>query len=496
MKRLKNWEKLFVPICLGMTLFVSKESLAEGSPIYYDSFYEDYYKAFPDTKPKTNTNKPKNNTKKAQPVYYDPYTQYQVNAMQSSTSTPFASYYNQGVQHNLKDWEVDIQYRKTYGQFMFETDVGSILNWDEVDSTETIFKVSRDFMIKNRQYVVSATYGTGSGSTTRTSDDDVFNEAHIISLGAGDVDLSNWSIAIGMRNLWKLGNWDVTPYIGYKKKKQDFQMFDHATPAPFYLEYFCTSESGGYVQMSNGDEYDYVCTDGINLLDHVNDSSYWQSVMYAVDPETYEPTGEEITDSDLFIPGYVDFGDGQYAINLSFGDQIYEEDYCYYSETGKFVCIEPGEGGENLLEAFGGVSSVFVQEGVTHMYFVDWTGPFFALNLERKISNKEDLNLYAEYFLPRYKVWGNWPNRTDWMHDPSFYDKGGNGYGIFIDFNYKYNIRKNIQFSVGANYEYLENKNADTTQFFSDGSVEVYPDSIMLSRWKAFGINIGISFKL
>ena len=50
MKRLKNWEKLFVPICLGMTLFVSKESLAEGSPIYYDSFYEDYYKAFPDTK--------------------------------------------------------------------------------------------------------------------------------------------------------------------------------------------------------------------------------------------------------------------------------------------------------------------------------------------------------------------------------------------------------------------------------------------------------------
>lgn len=495
MKTVKNLEKLLVSVCLGTSLFVSKHSLAEGSPIYYDTFYQDYYKAFPDKKPKTNVNKPKNLNQRVQ-VAYDPYAQYQVNAIQTQTSTPFASYYNQGVQHNLTDWEVDVQYRKTYGQFMFETDVGSILNWDEVESTETIFKVSRDFMIKNRQYVISATYGTGSGSTTRTSDDDVFNEAHIISLGAGDVDLSNWSIAIGMRNLWRLGNWDITPYIGYKKKKQDFQMFDHATPAPFYLEYFCTSGTGGTVEMTNGDVHNYVCTDGINLLDHVNDATYWQSVMYYADPDTYEQIPGVVDAGDLAIPGWVDFGDAGYAINLSFGDQIYEEDYCYWAASGNFVCIEAGEAGVNLLEAFGGVSSVFVQDGVTHMYFVDWTGPFFALNLERKISHREDLNLYAEYFLPHYKVWGNWPNRDDWMHDPSFYDEGGSGYGLFLDFNYRYNILPNIQLTVGANYEYLENKNADTTQFFADGSVEVYPASIMLARWKAFGINIGIAFKL
>ncbi len=492
MKNFNNLKKIFISICIG--IFIPEIVKAEGSPIYYDSFYEDYYKAFPDTKPKKTAKKVNTKNQTQQPVYYDPYMQQQFNMTYNQNITPFNSYYNQSVIHNLKEWEIDIQYRKTYGQFMFETDVGSLLNWDEMDSTETIFKVSRDFMIKNRQYVFSATYGTGSGTTTRTSDDDIFNEAHIISLGAGDVDLSNWSIGLGMRNLWKIGNWDVTPFIGYKQRKQDFQMFDHATPSPFYLDYFCTSDNGGIFTASDGQVYEGVCTDGIDLLSHVNDLTYWQDVMYYMDPETGDIYDNIVEEADMFIPGAYDDGEF-YAINLSVGDQIYEEDYCYYSEQGNFVCISAGEGGINLLEAFGGVSSVWLQEGVTHMYFVDWSGPYFALNFERKISNKEDLTFYAEYFLPHYKVWGNWPNRVDWMHDPSFVDEGGSGMGLFFDFNYKYNFRKNMQFTVGANFEYLKNKNADTTLYFSDGEIGFYPASVMLTRWKAFGINAGISFK-
>ncbi|MBR1544523.1 MAG: hypothetical protein IJ638_01080 [Alphaproteobacteria bacterium] len=200
-------------LCFGMGCFSGLPVMAEGSPIYYDSFYEDYYKAYPDKKPKEKVQKKQT---QAQPAYYngyDPYMQYQTNAVYTQNMTPFVSFY-QSVEHPVNKWDFDIQYKKNFAQFMFKSDVGSILNWDELDTTETIFKVSRDFMIKNRQYVFTATYGTGSGTTTRTSDDDIYNEAHIISLGSGDVQLSSYSIAFGMRNLWKLGNWDVTPNVG------------------------------------------------------------------------------------------------------------------------------------------------------------------------------------------------------------------------------------------------------------------------------------------
>ena len=493
MSNLSNYfKKALVCLCSGAGIFYSLSANAEGSPIYYDSFYEDYYKAFPDAKPKKKETKV-NVT--PQQVAMDPYVQYQTTGFYNQNVMPMASFY-QSVEHDPSKWDIEVQMKKTYGQFMFETDVGSVLNWDELDSTETIFKVSRDFMIKNRQYVFTATYGTGSGSTTRTSDDDIYNEAHIISLGSGDVDLSSWSIAFGMRNLWRLGNWDITPYVGYKKKKQEFTMKDHATPFTFALEYFCGFADDGGVVNIDGNVYENVCTSGINLLDHV-DESYWQNYMYYIDDNGYEITGETVSSADMTIPGYVA---NQGVINLMYGDQIYQQDYCYYTDTeagqsGRRVCISAADNGAALLNAFGGVSSVFIADGITHMYFVDWSGPFVGLNLERKISNREEVTLYAEYFLPHYKVWGNWPNRTDWMHDPSFIDEGGSGLGLLLNLNYKYLIKNNIQFVLGAEYEYLENSNADTTLFFADGTVGFYPASVMKSRWQSYGVNLGLTFK-
>ena len=478
----------FIGVCVGS--FTSIDAMAEGSPIYYDSFYEDYYKAIPDKKPKAKAPKTVQ-YQQAQPVY-DPYMQYQTNAMYAQSVYPYTSFYQTSVDHPIKKFDVDLQYKKNKAHFMFKSDVGSILNWDEVDTNETLFKVSRDFMVKNRQYVFTATYGTGSGTTSRTSDDDIYNEAHIISLGSGDVQLKTFSIALGMRNLWKLGNWDLTPYIGYKQKKTDFTMFDHATPSTFYLDYFCTYADGsdGTVQMADGSVYENVCTSGIKLTDHAQ-SSYWQGVTYYTDADGNEIAGT-VSDADLFIPGAVEQFN---TVNLSAGDQIYQEDYCYVAMSGNNVCISAGDDGTPLLLAFGGVSSVYIQDGITHMYFVNWSGPFVGLNFERKISDKEDLTFYAEYFRPHYKVWGNWPNRTDWMHDPSFNDEGGSGVGYTLDFAYKYKIFNNSMFTVAANYEFLQNKNATTTLYFADGEVGVYPDAILLSEWYSYGLTFGLSFR-
>ncbi len=457
--------------------------LAEGSPIYYDTFYEDYYKAFPDAKPKKKTLTKKTTPPKTQviqqPVYYngvDPYMQYQTTAVVNQSSTPYTSFY-QSVDHDPSKWEFDLKYKKGEGQFMFLLDVGSILNWDELQTNQTIFNVSRDFIFKNRQYVVSATYGTGSASSDRTSDDDVFNEAHIISLGKGKANLTDWSLSLGMRNVYNLAGFDITPVIGYKSKQQDFEMYDHTVPAPFYLEFFC-----------NGvDETTGVCTGGIQL----NDSTHklTQNDVY------YTDSNEQVSISDMTIPGQVQV-DGYIYTNLEYGMQIYEEDFCYIAQSGREVCIIAGEQGANLLNAFGGVSSTFTTEGTTHIYNVTWEGPFIGVNMERAFSPREVVKIYGEFFKPSYSVWGNWPNRTDWAHDPSFVDDGGSAWGVSFDATYKYKIKNSIELTLGIFYEYLKEKNGDTTQYYADGSVEFYENALALARWKSYGLALGIAFKL
>lgn len=498
MNNVGKLRKILGLACLSAGIFIPEIVKAEGSPIYYDSFYEEYYKAFPDAKPK----KKKQTIKRAQPqqtlpqpVYYngyDPYMQMQTNAMYTQNISPVASaYQSQGVEHNTKNWYVDIRMKKGYGNFMFDTTADSILTWDEVDTKETVFKVSRDFMIKNRQYVFTATYGTGSGTTTRTSDDDIFNSLHLITLGDGTVDLKNWSVGFGMRNAWKLGNWDVTPYIGYKKKEQNFEMANHVTPAPFYLEKFCNDVGDITV---NGVTYYNVCTGGINITSQGLDAS---SLYYA------DANGNEITNmgtvTNTTIPGYVTLDDGSVYVNLAYGDAIPDEDYCFHQEGQNpevFTCLKSGTAGANLVSVFGGVSSLEEQAGTTHMYYVDWAGPYIGINLERKISSREDLSIYGEYFKPHYKVWANWPNRTDLAHDPSFIDEGGSAYGLLFTLDYRYSIRSNIQLVMGMEYEYIETKGADSTLFESDGYSSTESGFVKVARWKSYGFNVGLAFKL
>ena len=467
---------------LGCGFFSTVSVKAEGDPIYYDTFYDDYYKAFPDAKPKKNN--VRNTTPKiqtvqniAQPTYYNgtnPYMQYQTTGTYNQTVTPYTSFY-QKVDHDPKKWEIDIKYKKGEGQFMFLTDVESILNWDEMQTTQTVFSVSRDFMIKNRQYVFNFTYGTGDYSSDRTSDDDIYNDLHIISLGRGYANMKDMSASIGLRNFTNFVGFDVTPVIGYRRKQQDFEMGDHAVPAPFYLEYFCEDVAE-----------DGVCDGGINLLDAGIDISEVEAL-----------DGGEVTDADMFIPGYVEV-DGVGIENLYYGMQIADEDFIYVTLDGREMLLYADNinGGSNLLTAFGGVSSLYITEGITHMYHVTWEGPFIGVNLERMISPRQTLSLYGEFFKPSYEVWGNWPNRDDWAHDPSFIDDGGSAWGVSFDATYKYKIRNNIEITFGINYEYLKEKNADTTQFFADGWVEFYPNSILEARWKHYGIALGIAFKL
>ncbi|MDR2098570.1 MAG: hypothetical protein LBO78_00910 [Rickettsiales bacterium] len=463
--------KVLASFSLALGLF-SASANAEGTPIYYDTFYNDYYQSFPDAKPKARAAASAGGT-------IAPYQQqYAGNAGADANSPQFHSYYNGSVEHPLNKWDIDVKYKYGIGQFYFEMLVGSVLNWDEITTTETLFTVSRDFMYKNRHFVATATFGTGSGTTSRTSDDDVYNELHVFSLGRGSVDLSTYSIALGLRNMYRFAGFDLTPFIGYKKRHQGFEMADHTRPSPFFMEKECIYDdaTGGCqdIQLSS------VSVDGVAL--GIND-------IYILNSDGSK---SKTTDSGyLTIPGD----------QLGYGMQIIGADVCWYALDNTNVCLKSGiedYGGSplNLIAAFGGASQADFLEGTTHIYPVDWTGPFVAANLERAISPKETFNIYAELFFPTYRAEGTWPGRDELQQYPSFVDEGGSSIGLQLDMTYKYKIYPNVDLSIGGSFEYYRVQDADTTTYYVDYDPEFSSGEIKMGRWRNLSLLLGLSFKL
>jgi hypothetical protein len=372
------------------------------------------------------------------------------------------------------------------GQFMFETDVGSVLNWDEAYSGEFEIKVSRDFMVKQYQLVADVSFSVGSLTTSRTSDDDAFNELHIFSLGRGSASLQSWSVGIGVRNLLRWGGFEITPSIGWKQKSQNFEMADHVAPAPFFFDVFCFPNANG------------ICMD-IDLVRDVG--SYVSDYIYIVEPNgvTRAPTGGEYQDV-LIIPGATNSG----VVNLAWRMLIPAEDFCWVTWEGRTACLMQYDVyGFNLVaETFGGVSSLLDNRGLTtHKYYVSWAGPYLGATAERGISLKESIKVYAEIFKPFFRAEGDWPLRTDWMHDPSFIDDGGNAWGFSAELEYRYRFNNKASFTLGLGREWIKVTNADTTLFFADGfgnpaGTGFYPASIHHARWKNTSFSLGLALTL
>ena len=398
--------------------------------------------------------------------------------------------------HRPNSWEIDVRYKMSEGQFMFETDVGSKLNWDEAFSGEIDVKILRDFMVKNYQLVAEVGFSKGSLTTSRTSDDDVFNELHIFSLGNGSANLSSWNVGIGIRNIFKFGGFEITPFIGWKQKRQDLQMADHVAPAPFFLDYFC-EQHPNLVLADQG-----ICADidmGYGPLSFLLGLGSSKGYIYIRDTNgnVRRPTSSEMEDVAV-IPGAVDTSYGQ-VVNLSWKMLVPDEDFCYLTKGQLTACIErtDGDGYNNIADVFGGVSSLNDQRGfTTHIYNVTWSGPYIGATAERPISIKETIKLYGEIFKPVFRAEGTWPLRSDWAQFPSFIDEGSSAWGFLAELEYRYRFNQKASFTAGVSREWIKATGADTTLFFSDGSSNVYSGSIHYARWKNTSMSLGLAFNL
>jgi hypothetical protein len=307
-----------------------------------------------------------------------------------------------------------------------------------------------------------------------------------------------------MRNLFTLAGFNATPYVGIRQRQQDFKMSDHVSPSQFYLERFCLNPNSGGAWPTSSDGR-LVCAD-INIA---NNAAGWGVTIGAGDLYYIDGNGDVINGApawangagDLTIPGVVNYG-GQNYYNLLYGDLIADDDFCYYTPNSiangySMVCMNKGANRLNLVAAFGGAALLENDtQGVTHIYNVNWLGPYVGLGLEKALSPLQTLKLYGEIFVPIYKAEGIWPYRSDWKQDPSFVDKGGTSWGFLLDATYKYRIRSNIEVTFGGQYEYLQAGGADTELYLTDGSTIDLPGSILKAKWRNYSLLFGVSFKL
>ena len=480
-------------VALGAAFAVQTGAGAQTSGTYYDSFYSDYQNTYPNAV--------------IEPKYYPPAQEMgqmapqATNAMFAARPVPSSAAsamsnsglngYYKPIRHVPGEAEIEVRYRMSNGQFMFETDVGSVLHWDEAESKVYEIKFSRDFNAKGRQYVFDLGYSSGSMKTERTSDDDIFNELHIISLGRGSAKLSSYSVGVGMRNWARFAGFDVTPSIGWKQKSQKFEMADHVAPAPFYFEEMCWSDEYG------------ICAD-IDL--NLEELSWLQGYIYMVDKNgNYISNSQIIANgwgSDIeYIPAISAFNG---VINLMFGMLVPDEDFCWVTDMGRTACLREFDADDynNVSFLFGGVSSLLDQRGyTTHKYYTTWAGPYIGLSLERAMSPKETLLIYGEFFKPKFKAKGDWPLRTDWMHDPSFIDDGGDAWGLAGEISYRYRVNEKTELTFGFSHEFIQAKHADTLLFFADdygqyAGSEKYDSAIELVTWKDTTLFFGAVWRM
>ncbi|MCL2439888.1 MAG: hypothetical protein FWD15_05270 [Alphaproteobacteria bacterium] len=421
-----------------------------------------------------------------QPQMQRPTTQPTMSAAprNQSFANDLNSFYG-SVNHTTRGGEFEIWQSFGSGSFMFHTAAESVLRWDEARTTTTNISFTRDFMLKHRQLVFNAQFGSGSFTTSRTSDDDVFNELHLMSLGKGRANLESYQASIGLRNAWRWAGFDITPLVGYKKKVQDMKMSDHFSPAPYF--------------------YFIGCDENDDCLDIDLNTSDFQ--IYSIDIRGNEVN---ISDPSLYkIPGAA----------LYHGILIPAEDFCWW---GGFVdpqyddllfCLDaeigPADPYNNLrdsalIDVFGGMSQLVGHHGDSQQYKASWAGPFVGLNLERLLSPVETLNLYAEVFMPKYTADAIWPNRAEFAQPeihgvPSFRNYGGSAIGYLLEAKYKYRINQQLGIFAGLSYEQLTARNADETLNFVDEFDNLEPtffaDEIRIARWRNTAWSIGLSYR-
>lgn len=315
----------------------------------------------------------------------------------------------------------------------------SILHYDNVDWN--VFDVNAGYVFNVGSTLMQVTagfkYGMQAGDSTMV-DDDITNGGYFVTEWSEDSDgdgkadkvlgnqignalsvgtakdgsMMEFNAGVGLTDFFKWGNLKITPSVGWRYLKYTLETHNnHGLSVDYY------DGEGGCVSVPGSDE---VQCDPVLIF--------------------YDSAGNQFlaTRGDTNADGSIDLND---EIQVPSGYDFVNTGGTYY----------------------------YGQPGISHKYEVEWSGPYFALDMLYDINQNNAVNASLEFGLPSYTATGDQPYRFDWQHPKSIEDSTGVGgaFHLGMGANWSTAITDSVKLSIGLTYDYYTVSDADAKTFLS-----------------------------
>jgi hypothetical protein len=332
-----------------------------------------------------------------------------------------------GISHQFAMWKFDMK------------SAGSKLHYDSLNWNVFDASAQYDFDVANIAMRVDGgvQYGLQYGDSTMVDDDitgggyflqdwnvdlsgdgvadQVWSQqGHALSVGTSTGgDMLGVYAGLGLSNFWQWGNLKITPSIGYRYFKYKLE-----TKRNYGMSLDTISGADNYC-VSAGEETQ--CLPFLVFVDENNNP-----LLGTIDGVDINNDGYYDTFSYIAVPG---------------GAKYAETENTYY----------------------------YYQDGVSHSYEVEWSGPYIALDMLYDITANNSVNARVELGLPAYNATADQPYRPDWQHPKSLEDKGGIGdaYHFGLGANWLHSITNSVKLVVGMTFDYYNIGKADATSYMN-----------------------------
>ena len=375
-----------------------------------------------------------------------------------------------GLSHQFANWHFDMK------------QAGSALKYNDLDWNVLDAAIRYDFNVGNTMLraEVGGQYGAQYGDSSMIDDDitngglkqqywDVDDDGYadwvenVYALSVGKTkggDLYGVYAGIGLTDFWRIGNFRLTPSVGYRYFKYKLETKGNNGMSFDTVNAYCLGENG-----------ETQCLPFISFLQSGGESV---GDMVWLDTDGDESTAEMIA---ISVPGGSTFVDTH--------DSFY-----------------------------------FSQSGVSHSYETEWAGPYLAMDMVYDISKTDALNARLELGLPMYKATADQPYRRDWQHPKSVEDKGGFGdaYHFGMGANWLHSLSDSVMLTLGMTFDYYSVSGADATTYSNaayytgiydsvDADKQAAIDALAAAGWqeklsgeidsvyKSMGLRLGIQAK-
>lgn len=335
---------------------------------------------------------------------------------------------------------------------------GSMLHYDNVDWNVFDVNAAYDFNLGNTSVRLGAgfKYGMQAGESTMV-DDDITNGGYFVS---------EWSDGDNCLRQDAEGNCLEYAFLGNQT--------GHALSIG-------TSKDGSMMEFNGGiGLVDFLKWGNVKITPSIG----WRHLTYKLETsknyglsvDTFDGSGGCVT-----VPGSDELQCDPVLIFVdSAGNQL---QLATRNENG---VIEVPSGAYDEVDVSG--TFYWEQPGVSHSYEVEWSGPYFALEMLYDINVNNAVNAYVELGLPSYTATGDQPYRFDWQHPKSVEDSAGIGsaFHLGLGANWTTAITDSVALSLGVTYDYYTVSDADAETYLSE-SYYMGEYDVRLKAWEDAG---------